>query len=1118
MKNTSTEDIDSLKNQLLDDIILWISVTTTVGVSVSLSRIFVIGWKPLMAIHLLVLISIWSLRLGRRRFSYRTRILGLLALLWIVPVAGLIQLGPLGLGGAFVVSFSFIAVLFLGDRLAWWLIAGNVFSLIMIGIAASLHWLEFDLDFQTYAHHPLVWLHTVWTFSAYAIVFALFGWRLVNWLLDRERIIRQERDLTQNYLDTVQSIMMSLDETGHITMINRKGCELLGRTEGELLGHNWFACGLPQPLGMETCYPHFLAIMKDAESAATTMESPVVCGDGTERLIAWENAYFTDDQGRLIGALSSGTDITERKQAEGELQQYREQLEETVDARTQELRNANQKLSDTLFALESVGTAIYWVEADTGRILSANQHAAQILGYTLTEMTSLTIPDIDLAVSHEAFARVADELSKKGFIRFDTQLSHKDGRQIPMEISVYYKAAEAGLPARHIAFGTDITERKLTEQVLREAKEAADVASEAKSLFLANMSHEIRTPVSAILGFTDLGLSSDPPERLRAYLTKTKAASSLLLSLVNNILDFSKIEAGMLILEKLAFDLDQLLDNLGLVMGDQAANRGLELVFDGDAALPRRLVGDPLRLSQILMNLVGNAIKFSAQGTVVVSYWGESWEGKSLMLRVAVRDEGSGLSPEQQAGLFAPFHQVDTSTTRRYGGTGLGLAISKRLVQMMEGHLWVDSELGQGSTFQFTVRLGVGEADSPAGAALPQLTGRQVLVIDDNSATRRALEGQLRRLGLVAEAYASWDSTTQEHRTENLPYLCLLVDAELPEFQAASPLREWAAKTGLPVIPLAAQHRNDGALGALFKPVTMTRLEARMLGLLGGKASAEPSRAVATTAMRNVAAMAQSLGKADILLVEDTEINREMMVELLRNLGLSVRWAVNGLEALREAETKAPDAVLMDCQMPVMNGYEATRRLRAQQRFADLPIIALTANALSSDRDHCLAAGMNDYLSKPVDLAELIRMLVRHVKPQPSAPVATIKPQPITAGSFPTELPGIDWADGLARVNHNQALYFKLLGKFRDAYCRGFEADFQSALESGDWQTAHRLAHSLKGTARTLGVIMLGELAAQLETAVKLSEPSMIPEPLAGLVAELHRVGAGLDRLRENNA
>jgi PAS domain S-box-containing protein len=1112
MKNSSSEDVHALKNRLLNDILLWISLATTPGVLLSVSRALVIGWLPVMGMHIVVLFSIWALWLGRRIVSYRVRVLGLLALMWMVSVGGLVQLGPLGVGGIFVMSFSFVAVLFLGNRQAWRLIACNVLSLIVIGIAASRHWLHFDLDYPTYVHHPLAWANAIWTFSAYSFIFALFGCRLMNLLMDREQAIRQERDLNHYYLDAVQSIMVSLDPTGRITMINRKGCELMGREKRDLLGQNWFECAFPQPLGMKVLYPSFLATLRGTECAAESMELPLVCREGGDRWVTWENACLTDSQGRLIGMLSSGMDITERKKAEAELQQYREHLEETVDARTAELRIADAKLRDTVFALESVGTAIFWAEVDTGRLLYVNQHAANMLGYEQSEMLALAVPDIDANVTQASYPNIANIIREHRYLRFDTLQRRKDGSQIPVEMTVYFQGGEEESRARFIGFGVDISERKAIEQALREAKQMAEESSLAKDTFLANMSHEIRTPVSAILGFTDLSLAADPPERLRTFLMKTKAATSHLFSLVNDILDFSKIEAGMLVLERVEFSLDQVIENLALVMGDKAFERGLELVFDINANLPLHLQGDSLRLSQILMNLVGNAIKFSEKGTVAVSFKGQSTGGESLMLRVVVSDEGIGMSPEQQAVLFTAFHQADTSTTRRFGGTGLGLAISKSLVEIMGGHIWVDSEPARGSTFQFTVSLGVAGAKPADSAVLSHLAGQRVVVVDDNLAVRNALKNQLNHLGLMAEAYASWQEMQEKQAADGAPCLFLLVDDALPEFHNDSPLRAWADKAGSPLVAMASQHRADDLGGAIIKPVTMLRLRERINSLCG-LALPTGLHAGGGSVIGDAAAIARSLGDADILLVEDIEINRDMMTELLRNVGLSVRCAVNGLEALREVETRRPDAVLMDCQMPVMDGYEATRRLRAQGRFANLPIIALTANALNGDRDHCLSAGMNEYLSKPVDLAELIRVLVRHVKPHAPAPVSVAVPQPIPAQRYASELPGIDLACGLARVNHNQALYFRLLGKFRTTYCQGFEADFQRALEGGDWQAAQRLAHSLKGTARTLGVELLGELAAQLEAAVKQAEPNAIPERLTPLVAELQRFDAGLDGL-----
>ncbi|BBL77133.1 histidine kinase N-terminal 7TM domain-containing protein [Methylomagnum ishizawai] len=515
---------------------------------------------------------------------------------------------------------------------------------------------------------------------------------------------------------------------------------------------------------------------------------------------------------------------------------------------------------------------------------------------------------------------------------------------------------------------------------LEEARRQAESANAAKGSFLANMSHEIRTPISAVLGLADLCLQTGLSERQRGYLLKIKGASTGLLGIINDILDFSKIEAGKLELEEIEFGLDEVLERLAAVVAEKARERGLELVFDGVERVSPRLVGDPLRLGQVLINLVGNAVKFSARGTVAVDFREEAGDGGVSILHVAVSDQGIGLTPAQLDGLFSPFSQADCSTTRRYGGTGLGLAISRRLVEMMGGTLSAESEYGRGSVFRFGVRLRTGRGGvlPPAGAA---------------------------------------------------------IDAD---------------------------------------------------------------------------ALAAPLRGADILLVEDNIINREVLVELLDGRGLRVRSAENGLQALRAVAARKPDAVLMDCQMPVMDGYEACRALRANPAYRDLPIIALTANALDSDRERCLAAGMNAYLVKPVDLEALLRALVQWVGPARTGPEAAPPAAPATAAD---SVPAIDMEAGLPRVDHNRELYLRLLRKFRNEHLPGFEAAFRAAAAAGNWETARRSAHSLKGTARTLGAERLGDRAAELEVLARQAGP--VEEALAGLAVELDRVAAAIDALPE---
>jgi len=514
---------------------------------------------------------------------------------------------------------------------------------------------------------------------------------------------------------------------------------------------------------------------------------------------------------------------------------------------------------------------------------------------------------------------------------------------------------------------------------LEEARRQAESANAAKGSFLANMSHEIRTPISAVLGLADLCLQTGPSERQRGYLLKIKGASTGLLGIINDILDFSKIEAGKLELEDIEFGLDEVLERLAAVVAEQARERGLELVFNGAERVSARLVGDPLRLGQVLINLVGNAIKFSARGTVAVDFREETGEDGVSVLHVAVSDPGIGLTPAQLAGLFSPFSQADSSTTRRYGGTGLGLAISRRLVEMMGGTLSAASEYGRGSVFRFSVRLRAGR-----GVASPSGSG----------ADADALAGQL--------------------------------------------------------------------LGA------------------------------------------------DILLVEDNVINREILVELLGDRGLRVRPVENGLQALQAVAARKPDAVLMDCQMPVMDGYETCRALRANPAYRDLPIIALTANALGSDRERCLEAGMNAYLAKPVDLDALLRALARWVG---SARAAAEPVLPAASGTDSDSTPAIDMAAGLPRVDYNRELYFRLLRKFRDEHLPGFEVAFRAAAVAGHWEAARRSAHSLKGTARTLGAERLGDRAAELEVLARQAGP--VEEALAGLAVELDRVAAAIDALPE---
>jgi PAS domain S-box-containing protein len=881
------------------------------------------------------------------------------------------------------------------------------------------------------------------------------------------------------------------------------------------------------------------AFMAGLEAKGFDIEYRICRPDGGIRWIRDIGSPVRDKNGQAYRVVGIVRDVTELRRMVEELVRHRQHLEEQVAERTEQLREANRALmahaAEIADLYNNAPCGYHSLDRD-GVVIAVNDTELTWLGYRRDEAVGRPFEAFLAPDSAERFRQAFSRFVETGAeADAEYDLLRKDGSLLPVLLGATALRDEQGgyLMSRSTLF--DNRERKARErqiaelnaELARRALEAED-ASRAKSVFLANMSHEIRTPMSAVLGLADLCLGTDLSERQRGYLGRIKEASESLLRIINDILDFSKIEAGKLALESVEFTLDQVLGSLATLLADKAEQRGLELVFDCDSGLPPVLVGDPLRLGQILVNLAGNAIKFTERGSVVVALREDRREGRALTLRAEVSDQGIGLTPEQVSALFTAFSQADSSTTRRFGGTGLGLAISKRLVESMGGGIGVDSQPGQGSTFHFTVQLGVpeaaGAASPPLAQRLPAALERRILVIDDNPTVRAVLEKQLAALGFMADCQPSGAKALATLERPDAPgYLCILVDLGMPGMDGAETIRRLRAHYGTgprpAIIPMAVHAEaerlpDDGGGGRwLAKPSTLTRLR----GAIATRLNLEEATAHAEAPPRSAAipALAAPLRGTDILVVEDTEINREMMADILENLGLKPRLARNGQEALAAVAEAVPDAVLMDCQMPVMDGYEASRELRKQARLAGLPIIALTAHAMASDRDRCLAAGMNAYLSKPVDICELLAALSRWIKPRPGFPGRGGEPQPPAVAGLPPELPGIDLGQGLERAGGNGRLYLKLLRKFRDSHCRSFEPEFRAAAAAGDWPTAARLAHSLKGVARTLGAEPLGEHAARAEALARAGRTDVLGGTLGELLGELGRVAAGLESLAE---
>jgi signal transduction histidine kinase/CheY-like chemotaxis protein len=665
----------------------------------------------------------------------------------------------------------------------------------------------------------------------------------------------------------------------------------------------------------------------------------------------------------------------------------------------------------------------------------------------------------------------------------------------------------------------DITLEQMAEDAIIAAMQEAEAASVAKGDFLANMSHEIRTPMNAIIGLSGLALKNDMPPRIHDYLSKIRQSGEHLLRIINDILDFSKIESGKLEIEAVPFELESVIDNLVNLISEKAEARGLELLCSLDSALPKSLVGDPLRIGQILINYANNAVKFASQGEVCIAIRVERVMGQEVMLHFSVKDSGIGLTQEQIGRLFQSFAQADSSTTRQYGGTGLGLAISKSLAHAMGGEVGVQSDYGHGSTFWFTARLGVGSSEKIISRPSIDLHGTRVLVVDDNEAAALVLCDLLAELGFAVHPVHSGPAALQAlaDADQHAPFHFVLMDWQMPGMDGLETVRalQHMKTHTAPFVLLVTAHRRQELLkGAqmlgiehvLSKPVSASLLVNTMMQLMGQAPRALPPTRGQQDASALEAAMLPLAG-ARILLVEDNEINQLVACELLRGAGFSVDVAENGQIGVhqvhaRDADNQPYDMVLMDMQMPVMDGVTASRLIRESYAPQVLPIVAMTANAMQADKERCLAAGMNAFVSKPINPEELWRALLGWIKPRPGLGQTAAPKVPVVVTGVQAELlaalrlvQGLDADQGLGLSNHNPSLYLTMLGKFVTSQEQATQ-QIQAALNARDAGRAELLAHTLKGLAASLGADPLRWSASALEQALHAQADTQLLEVL----------------------
>ncbi len=797
--------------------------------------------------------------------------------------------------------------------------------------------------------------------------------------------------------------------------------------------------------------------------------------------------------------------------------QANEELEKKVAKRTFELNRTKKKTENTAAILEDAQRIAHignWTWDFEGKEVVWSNELFRILG--MDSKTSKASYDSFKQKVHPDEKDLFEKRVKqagKGIkpYNYENRIVLADGSVKIIQMKVETVTDEKDSLTHAIGTVQDVTERKKIENELKQARELAEEGARAKSQFLANMSHEIRTPLNAVIGLSELVLNTELDERQHAYISNILASSELLLGVINDILDYSKIDAGKMDLEITELHIDQVLKNMVNTAGQQAGAKGIEFLLDISPDIPFTMLGDPLRLNQVLINLCNNAIKFTDKGEVVLKITPLDKTHTHIRLQFSVSDTGIGLTEDQQKGLFESFSQADSSTTRKYGGTGLGLAICRDLVYMMDGTISVQSEYQKGSCFSFDARFKLAEETMTVRNAFklnePLEKTARILIVDDNQVSRDILATAIEAFGFKATAVSSGIEAFEllEANAESKPFDIVLMDWQMPEMdgiQASKKIKKSLLLAKTPTIIMVTAFgsgevrqaaREAGLDGFLTKPVEPSVLLNTIVEQLG-ISQLQYSKPISHP-QKNTQALEGLVG-AKILVVEDNRINQEVARDMLCQSGFIVDIAENGIEAIRSIKSGDYDLVLMDIQMPEMDGYEAATRIRREDKFKDLPILALTANVMPRDKEKAKAAGMNGHLGKPIRIKELVEALAKWITPGDRKAPDNFEADTSTPGmKLPDTLPGLDVAFGVGQFSGNQKLYLHSLDIFCEDYGNAGQ-NITDMLDNNEIKKACALLHTIKGAGGNIGAKRLYEASAGLEKQIKEDQQDHISEGL----------------------